>query len=65
MISREKVRWMKKAKGFILVLRILGVVLLQDSLNHCPMPINTDKKCVIDPNVDRCKYLEELISIDL
>ncbi len=45
----------------------------QDSLDQCPMPINTDQNCGIDPNVDQFRsvpinarsgidrHLEELI----
>ncbi len=29
----------------------------QDPLNHCPMPINTNQNCAIDPNADYCRSI--------
>ncbi len=35
----------------------------QDSLDHCPMPINDDQTCVIDLNADQCRSMPDLLHL--
>ncbi len=38
------------------LLELLSII-LKDSLDHCPMPINADQNCGIDPNADQFRSL--------